>query len=227
MFIGFFFVTSIIVLSSNIREKKEYFNKNERSYIIPTLYRLIKNKPFISLLIPWVIDLTIGQIYATMLPFFIIYITNPHKNCIDKKIDTSSEFCSPNSWLGITIFSFFVFCIGSIFLWHFIVKYVGKKKAWQSYSMLSVVTFSLFLMCDQGMMQWLVIFSIINSIPAGGAYINDVMLSDIIDYDEFITGKRNEGIFMVFTSFIPKVVGIVAQSIPLTVMACKNYLFIY
>jgi Na+/melibiose symporter-like transporter len=68
-------------------------------------------------------------------------------------------------------------------------------------------------------MALLVIFSIINAIPAGGAYLNDVFTSDIIDYDEFSTGKRNEGIYIVFSSFTPKIVTIFAQSLPLTFMS--------
>ena len=67
----------------------------------------------------------------------------------------------------------------------------------------------------------LVLFAIFCSLPAGGCYLNDVLLSDIIDYDEFITGKRNEGIYIVFSSFTPKIVGIFAQSLPLTIMTCK------
>jgi Na+/melibiose symporter-like transporter len=66
----------------------------------------------------------------------------------------------------------------------------------------------------------------LNAIPAGGAYLNDVFTSDIIDYDEFSTGKRNEGIYIVFSSFTPKIVTIFAQSLPLTLMSCKEFLLI-
>ena len=61
------------------------------------------------------------------------------------------------------------------------------------------------------------------SIPASGAYLNDVFLTDTIDYDEFLTGKRNEGVYMVFSVFIPKIVGIAAQSIPLTIMSLMGF----
>lgn len=220
MFIGFFFVTSIVTLSSSIKEESHLISK-EDSYFIPTLYRMMKNKPFINLLIPWIIDTTISQIFATMLPFFITSVSNPQKYCVKNNIDLTNQICNANSWLGITIFSFFIFCIPTTLLWHLVVKSIGKKKAWQSYSVICVITYSLFLFIGEGMMTPLVVFSIINSIPAGGAYLNDVFLSDTIDYDEFITGKRNEGIYMVFSSFTPKIVGIFAQSIPLSVMSCK------
>ncbi len=108
-------------------------------------------------------------------------------------------------------------------LWHFIVKIIGKKRAWELYSLISVLTFSLFLMGDETSFSLMLFISIINAIPAGGAYLNDVFLADIIDYDEFITGHRNEGIYTVFSSFIPKIVSIFASSIPLSIMAGKVY----
>ena len=109
----------------------------------------------------------------------------------------------------------------SMGLWHFIVKIIGKKRAWELYSLISILTFSLFLMGDESSFSLLLFISIINAIPAGGAYLNEVFLADIIDYDEFITGKRNEGIYTVFSSFIPKIVSIFASSIPLSIMASK------
>ena len=73
-------------------------------------------------------------------------------------------------------------------LWHWFVQVIGKKKAWQAYSLISIVTYSLFLFCDEGMMILFVVLSVINSFPAGAGYLTDVFVSDSIDYDEFIAG---------------------------------------
>ena len=45
-----------------------------------------------------------------------------------------------------------------------------------------------------------------------------VILADIIDYDEFLTGKRNEATFTMFQSFIPKMVAIPSAAIPIAIM---------
>jgi Na+/melibiose symporter-like transporter len=222
VFIGLLFVFTIILLSNRIKEKKQEKKNENEGHFIPTLFRLYNNKPFLRLLIPWIIDVTITQIFATMLPFFITYITNPFNYCKKNKIDLTNENCTSNFWLAITISVFFFICILSMFLWDVVVKYVPRKTAWQSYSLFSVFSFALFLICGEGTMAILVIFSIINAIPAGGAYLNDVFTSDIIDYDEFTTGKRNEGIYIVFSSFTPKIVTIFAQSLPLTFMSGKE-----
>jgi len=109
-------------------------------------------------------------------------------------------------------------------IWHYIVKAIGKKKSWTLYSLISLFVFALFLLCSEGSFTLLIISSICLAIPAGGAYINDVFLSDCIDYDEFLTGQRNEGIYTMFTSFIPKFVSIFAQSIPLTILGIIGFI---
>ena len=218
MYVGFIFVLFIILLSSMIKERKDIKNLKEKSYIIPTLYRIYNNKPFIDMLIPYILDLTITQIFATMLPFFIEYIINPRKNCEIKGIDLSDIQCDSQNWLGITMFLFFITSLFGLFLWHNLVNYIGKKNGWRSYSACCIVVVSLLLFCGSNNGVLLVFIACIIAIPASGGYINDAILCDTIDYDEFMTLKRNEGIYEVFSVFIPKIVGIAAQSIPLAIM---------
>lgn len=223
MIIGTLFVLSIIFLTTIVKENKKSFNSHEKSYIVPTLYRMMMNKPFIKLLLPYVLDVLITQILATMLPFFITYIINPAKYCKNNDINLSFSQCSANSWLGITMFAFFVCSLFTVIGWHFYANAIGKKKAWQSYSAICLLSFSLFLFCGSGDTYLLTILAALVSIPASGAYLNDVFLTDTIDYDEFLTGKRNEGVYVVFSVFIPKIVGIAAQSIPLTIMSLMGF----
>ena len=110
-----------------------------------------------------------------------------------------------------------------MFLWHLIVQKIGKKKAWSLYSLLSIVTCSFFMAVGEGSFAMFITLSVLNAFPAGGAYLNDVFLSDIIDYDEFISGQRNEGLYTVFATFIPKIVSIFAQSIPLTILGIIGF----
>jgi Na+/melibiose symporter-like transporter len=173
------------------------------------------------LLVPWIFDVTIAQICTTMLPFFIIYITNPYNYCIKNNIPLSNNKCSSTFWLAILISMFIIGCTISLFLWHTLLKFVQRKKGWQGYSLFSVFSFSLFMAIGEGDMSLLIILSLVNSIPVGGSYLNEVFTTDIIDYDEFITGKRNEGLYVVFNVFVPKIVTVFAQSVPLAFMYCK------
>ena len=199
---------------------------DNNEYFIPSIYRLANNKPFLLLLPPWILDLITPTIFASILPFFLNFVINPQKYCKENDIDLDSDVCNVNIWLAYCISVFFIGCIIFTLIWHYFVRIFGKKKCWQTYSLISIVVFSFFLMCDKGSMGMLIFVSSLCSIPAGGAYLNDVFISDIIDYDEFICGQRNEGVFTVFSGFIPKVVSIFAQSIPLTLMTCIIFLIL-
>ena len=108
VFIGLLFVFTIILISNRIKEKK-HENKNENEgHFIPTLFRLYNNKPFMYLLLPWIIDITIAQIVTTIFPFFIAYITNPYNHCKKNNISLSDAKCSSTFWLAILISLFFI-----------------------------------------------------------------------------------------------------------------------
>ena len=222
LLIGVLFVLSIGLLSWKISERSESFNTDKMEFI-PSLYELINNKPFVSLIIPWILDTTIMTIFSTMLPFFLNIIINPQKYCIDNNIPLQNLECSVNIYLGVTISIFFICCIGFCSVWHYLVSKFGKRKCWQYYSLLAIVPFLLFLFCDVGSTNILIISAVLTAFPTGGAYLTDVLVSDTIDYDEFYTGKRNEGIFTVCTAFIPKFVSLFAQAIPLSLMSFVGF----
>jgi Na+/melibiose symporter-like transporter len=42
-----------------------------------------------------------------------------------------------------------------------------------------------------------VLIAMINGIPLGAGFLSDSILADIIDYDELLTGQRNEATYTV------------------------------
>jgi Na+/melibiose symporter-like transporter len=108
-------------------------------------------------------------------------------------------------------------------IWHQLVTCFGKIYCWKVYSIVSIILFSIFFFCGEGNIYLLIFASFLTALPAGGAYINEVIITDIIDYDEFQTGKRNEATYTVFSSYIPKVVSIFAQAIPLSILSSNIY----
>ena len=222
-FIGIFFIVSIILLSLNIQEKQGSFNKEKFSFI-PSINQIINNKPFLSMIIPWVCDMSIMTIFSSMLPFFLNAVINPQQYCRQNKISLKNKECKADYYLGLSISLFFICCIASCSIWHLLVDRYGKVLCWKMYSIISILPFTLFLFCDIGSTHLLVISAIFTSFPTGGAYLNDVLISDVIEYDEFLTGKRAEGIFTVFSSLIPKFVSLFAQAIPLSILSLIGFI---
>ena len=222
-FIGLFFIVSIILLSVNVQEKKGSFNKEKFSFI-PSINQLINNKPFLTMIIPWICDMSIMTIFSSMLPFYLNSVINPQEYCRQKKIPLSNKECKADYYLSLSISLFFICCIVTCSLWHHFVDKFGKVFCWKIYSLISILPFILFLFCDIGSTTLLVIGAILTSFPTGGAYLSDVLISDVIVYDEFLTGKRAEGIFTVFSSLIPKFVSLFAQAIPLSLLSLLGFI---
>merc|ERR1719163_1914724 len=68
------------------------------------------------------------------------------------------------------------------------------------------------------------VVAVINGIPLGATFLSDAILSDIIDYDELLTGKRNEATFTMFRSFLPKLCAIPASVVPVSLMSLFGYI---
>ena len=223
VFIGLFFILTIILLSVYVQEKKGSFNKENVSFV-PSVHQLISNKPFVKLIIPWICDVSIITIYSSMLPFFLNAIINPQKYCRENNIPLKDTQCSTNYYLGLSISIFFICCIISCNIWHYLVTKFGKIFCWRIFSLICLFPFSLYLFCGVGTTNLLIVAAIITSFPAGGSYLNDVVVSDAIEYDEFKSGKRTEGIYTVCSAFIPKFVSLFAQAIPLSIMSIIGFI---
>lgn len=222
------FFISITLLCIFIKEKYCLQQENSSSSqknesILSKIYQMLKNRPFISLIFPWVIDVSSSTIFSTMLPFYLNTIINPQKYCIENNIPLNTFTCNSQIWLGICVTVFFLTCIVSMSFWHWMVSLFGKKFCWRLYSFISFFTFLGFYFVSYGETEKVVFFSVIAAIPAGGTYINDVNLTDTIDYDEFLTNRRNEAMYSVFISFIPKFVSIFAQALPISILAFTGF----
>lgn len=64
----------------------------------------------------------------------------------------------------------------------------------------------------------------IDGLLAGGQFLVNTIMSDVIDYDEFLNGSRSEGAFSVFATLIPKFVAIPASAIPLALINVLGFI---
>ena len=108
-------------------------------------------------------------------------------------------------------------------LWLFVVSKIGKYRTYMLYNVLNLVTNSAFIFLGEGDWVALVICTFFNGFPMGGNFIADSLVADVIDYDEFLNGTRNEGGFSVFATFLPKIVSIPASAIPIAIMAALGF----
>lgn len=97
-YVSFHYLVSIALLGYYIKEKYiiDSSMKDNHRHFIPSLTNMLKNKPFISIILPYILDNIILAIFATMLPFYIKYVINPEEYCIYHKRRLNSIFCNSN-----------------------------------------------------------------------------------------------------------------------------------
>jgi len=87
----------------------------------------------------------------------------------------------------------------------------------------TVATNVMYVLVPERGLWYLYLCMICNGIPIGGQFLISAILADVIDYDEFLNYKRNEGQFTVFGTFVPKIIAIPCQSFPLVGMYLLGY----
>ena len=78
-------------------------------------------------------------------------------------------------------------------------------KTWLLWSFVNAATFLVYAPLSGGNVYECIAMSVINGIPVGAKFLADAIVSDTIDYDQFLTGSRSEATYMMFRGFVHKV----------------------
>lgn len=116
------------------------------------------------------------------------------------------------------VFTLLIAAMLASLFWLRLSKWIGKFYAWQTFNFVNAITNLMFFGIQEGD-SWLVIAAgALNGIPVGGQFLVNTIMSDVIDYDEFLNGARCEAAFSVFATLIPKFVAIPASAVPLAIV---------
>ncbi|CEM11315.1 unnamed protein product [Vitrella brassicaformis CCMP3155] len=189
---------------------------------IETIVRAMGNAPFRVLVLAWILDVTVANMAATMLPFFIQFVTAPEEFCYESNLDLAHWTCSTPCWLGVAVCLFLVAAIVAAPMWLTLAKQIGDYKAWLAFNCVNAITNGLFVFCGKGDMALSAVFCLFNGIPLGASFLTTNLRGLIIDYDEVRTGERTEASFCMFASFVPKVVAVPATALPISMLAASG-----
>jgi len=99
----------------------------------------------------------------------------------------------------------------------------GKRNTWLGFNAMNGFTNALFIFVGEGDIFVCCLITALNGMPLGARFLNDSTLADTIDYDEFMNGERREAQFTMFISFVPKIVSIPTQAIPIAMIAAAGF----
>lgn len=205
--------------------------KEKNPPIVPMILSTFFNKAFVVLLPAWACDGLTAAVFASLVTYYIRYVIQPeyqteeeHGRDCQKGVnamsssDNFSHFCSTPSVLAMCLLAALMAAVATTPIWLYLVKRIGKVKTWLLWSLVMAVTNILFVFPGKGHIWFCMFVCGANGVPMSAKFLADAILSDIIDYDEFLTGSRREATYTMFKSFLPKIMAIPAAAIPISLM---------
>lgn len=185
--------------------------------LVPSVNRAFKNPAFSILIKAWLIDAIGWFAIAALLPFFLKYIVRPG-------ITPGFDQYTDEMWLGLAFFCFFAAAIVGAPMWKCVENRVGLFKAFLIFNVAMGISNALFLFVGRGQVIEGLVVSMLNGIPLGGKYLAQCHLAMCITVDEFYTGEKSEAKFTMFSSFVPKVVSIPSNALPLAIISAAGFI---
>ncbi len=206
------FAVTLVLLYSillwKVPERPE-FQKQEPNPLAPGVRRALRNGPFRILFTAGMIGAIPAAVPAVLLPYFTRYVL---------------EVENPDGALGFMLLLYFGIGLLSIPFWMRVAQRFGKLRTFVVSAILGTIGQLLLFVLDVRE-AWLayLIFGLLGTQSAVGIFLLPSMGADVIDYDEFLTGKRREAQFGAFWAIIPKFVSIPGASVPIALLAWVGY----
>ena len=174
---GFITFALIIWTVFRTQERKEYQGRGEKNPIT-AFSDVLRNKHAVLLLVVFFIENLGFATIGILTPYVAEYVVlRPERT-------------------AIYILTYLVPCILSVPVWISLSKRIGKKKTWLISMVLTGFGFGGMFFLSEGADTLILLLAFVCGVGAGsGAAMAPSIQSDVIDYDEYLTGKRKEGTY--------------------------------
>lgn len=188
------------------KERKE-FQKETLPKFIPSFKAAFKNRPFVFGAMMYLFTWMTIVVVESNLQFFIIHI-------LDRQTQSM-----------IIMVSIFVTAIFALPLWNWVSKHWNKRYAYiGGVAFWAVVMMVLIFMTPQTPFWLILILCIMAGIGVSAAQVLPwAIIPDAIEWEEWHTGERNEGIFYSLITLLGKVGMAIAQPVSLFILQIMNF----
>jgi len=212
---------SMIILAGSVKERPQIdmITPNFPASINTARYNLAMSR----FILPAMLDTSIVYIIFPFLPYFVQYILNPITLCSDNTEYYNKLRCRSTYWIGFLVLAYVAGTLISLPLWFMSIKKIQKKPTWVTASLLQIIFLPLLAIPkDIYMIIPMCVFFMIG-ICQGGGFLQRLILSDIIDYDEFLHLRRSEGVYVGIIEGLSKLTIVMVKIIPFTFMYIAGY----
>jgi GPH family glycoside/pentoside/hexuronide:cation symporter len=181
-------VTAILIawMFFSIRERPEFQGRGE-SNVFVAFTDVLKNKYALLLLVVFFIENLGGATIGILTPYIAEYVVGRPEKTV------------------IYILLYLIPSVFSVPLWIPLSRRIGKKAMWIFSMLVTGFGFGGMFFLEEGSDTLISVLAVICGLGAGsGAVVAPSIQSDVIDYDEYKSGKRKEGTYFATWNFIFK-----------------------
>ena len=231
---GMFFMAACWAVVYYTRERSQLYEENAKlpppQSPLSAMLNTLRNTAFRKMLPTFVCDnLAYSVVTASML-YFVKFIIQPemqsraggdmldcnHGIAIPNH-ESESWRCDSNSVLGLILVVMLISGFLSSTVWyHCCIRY-GKRNTWVVWSLVMIVAlFSLFAV-GKGEVDKALYLATLPGFALGARFIGMAILADVIEYDEYMSGTRNEASYVMIKAWFPKLAAIPANALPFVI----------
>jgi len=190
----------------NTEERKEYAEQ-EKPKIIPSLRAAFSNRPFVFGAIIYLLTWICMDVIQAILLFFIKYVL---------QMEGQSD---------LLMALIFVTGIIALPLWEYASRKLGKRKAYAfGVAFMAAVLLALISMGPASPAAVIFALCVMAGIGVSAAHVLPwAILPDAIEWDEYQTGKRHEGVFYSLITLMKKVASSIAIPLTAIMLDVTNY----
>jgi GPH family glycoside/pentoside/hexuronide:cation symporter len=198
--------TPFLIVFLSTKEKKE-FQRQELHKFIPSLKAAFKNRPFVFGAMMYLFTWMTIIVVESNLQFFIIHIVQRQSQSM------------------IIMVSIFVTAIFALPIWNWVSKNWNKRYAYiGGVAFWAVVMMILIFMSPETPFWLILILCIMAGIGVSAAQVLPwSIIPDAIEWEEWQTGERNEGMFYSLITLLGKVGMAIAQPVGLLILQLTGF----
>ncbi len=176
----------IVWMFFNTKERPEYQGRGETN-VLQAFSDVVKNKYALLLLVVFFIENIGGATIGILTPYIAEYVVGTPEKTV------------------IYILLYLIPSVFSVPLWLPLSRKIGKKNMWLFSMLVTGFGFGGMFFLQEGSDILISVLAIICGLGAGsGAVVAPSIQADIIDYDEYKSGKRKEGAYFATWNFVYK-----------------------
>jgi GPH family glycoside/pentoside/hexuronide:cation symporter len=181
-------VTSVLIfwMYLNTSERPEFQGRGESNPLV-AFGDVLRNKHAVLLLVVFFIENLGAATIGILTPYIAEYIVGRPEKTV------------------IYILLYLLPSVLSVPLWIPLSRIVGKKAMWMFSMLVTAFGFGGMFFLEEGSDTLISVLAFVCGLGAGsGAVVGPSIQSDVIDFDEYKTGKRKEGIYFAAWNFVFK-----------------------